>query len=179
LGFVIGEKRCRRLFDLGFLVENMFANDGVKFPHFQLLGRRALVLGRGVEMPRTSRGDQFNFVAHGSHSLKFLTSDTQLSEDGVDPLLIDDAHSVAGYPQPHETLFAFDPKPMHMQVWQKAAAGSIVGVGYVVSSNGTLPCHLTNSGHRIGLQPAMAGSMTLAGLRQIFPQTPSSSLKGF
>jgi hypothetical protein len=142
----------------------MLADHRIEFLHFQLFRRGALVLGRGVEMPRTRGGNQLDFVTHGSRSLKLFASGAQFGENGVDPLFVDDAHPMAGYAQAHETLLAFDPEPMDVQIRQKAAAGSVVSVGYIISSDGALARHLTDSGHRIGLQLVMTGFMTLAGL---------------
>ena len=131
----------------------MLADDRIKFFHLQLFGCGALVLGRSVEMPRTRRGNQLDFVTHGNRSLKLFTSGTQFGKNGVDPLLINDAHPVARHAQAYEALFAFDPEPMDMQVRQKTTTGSVVGVRYIISSDRALARHLTNSGHRMGLQP--------------------------
>ena len=142
----------------------MLANDRIEFLHLQLFGCGALVLGRSVEMPRTRRGNQLDFVTHGNRSLKLFTSGTQFGKNGVDPLLINDAHPVARHAQAYEALFAFDPEPMDVQVGQKAPAGSVIGVRDIISSDRALTRHLTDSGHRITLQRVMTGFMTLVGL---------------
>jgi len=88
----------------------------------------------------------------------------QISENDVDPLFINNAHTMTGHPQTYKSPFTLDPKPMHMQVWQKATTGSVVSVGYVISSDRTFARYLTDSGHRISLQPVMTGFMTLTSL---------------
>src|SRR5260370_25543468 len=50
--------------ELGFLVENVLARDGIEFLDLHLSGHRLLVLGRGVEVPGPGRGLQLDLVAH-------------------------------------------------------------------------------------------------------------------
>jgi hypothetical protein len=52
------------LFDLGFLVSNVLTGHRIEFFDFDLLGRRLLVLGGGVEMTRACGRFQFDLVAH-------------------------------------------------------------------------------------------------------------------
>jgi len=156
--------RHRHSLDLGFLIGNMLANDRIELFHLQLFWRSPLVLGRGVKMPRTRGGNQLDFVTHGNCSLNFFAPATQFSKNSVNAFFVNDAHSMAGHAQAHETPFAFDPEPMDVQVGQKAPAGSVIGVRDIISSDWALTRHLTDSGHRITLQRVMTGFMTLVGL---------------
>jgi hypothetical protein len=72
----------------------------------------------------------------------------QIDKHGVNPFLIDDTHTVRGDAQADKTLFAFNPKPMDMQIRQKPAPG-FIGMRNIISSDRTLTRHLANSGHRI------------------------------
>src|SRR5205823_5337806 len=50
--------------ELRFLVEDVLAGDGIEFLDLHLFRHRFLVLGRGVEVPGSSRGFQFDLVTH-------------------------------------------------------------------------------------------------------------------
>src|SRR5690606_9491127 len=54
------------LLDLAFLVDHVLAHHRVELLHLKLLGHGALVLGRGVEMPRAGAGDHADLVSHGN-----------------------------------------------------------------------------------------------------------------
>tara|TARA_A100001388_G_scaffold60757_1_gene42051 strand:- start:10 stop:318 length:309 start_codon:yes stop_codon:yes gene_type:complete len=59
--------------------------------------------------------------------------------------LVNNPHTFRGDFELHETLFAFQPKPMLLNVRQEPAPGFVVGVRYIVSTLGPLPRHLTYS----------------------------------
>src|SRR5256885_13694251 len=52
------------LFDLCFLVDDVFARPGVVLLHLDLVGRGALVLGGRVEVAGARRGFELDFLAH-------------------------------------------------------------------------------------------------------------------
>jgi hypothetical protein len=52
------------LLDLGFFVSDVLAHDRVELLDLHLIRVEALVLGRGVVMPRARGGYQLDFVAH-------------------------------------------------------------------------------------------------------------------
>lgn len=58
-----------QLFDLGFFVDHMLADDWIKFLHLELVRRRSLVLAGGVEMSRPGRRNHPNLVSHVVYSL--------------------------------------------------------------------------------------------------------------
>src|SRR5687767_15989641 len=59
------------LFQLGLFVENVLARLGIVFLDLELVGRGALVLGRGVEMAGAGRGLELDLFAHGYFPLFF------------------------------------------------------------------------------------------------------------
>lgn len=52
------------LFDLRFLIQHVFAHDGVKFIALHFFRMIALIFCRRVVMAGPSRGYEFNFVCH-------------------------------------------------------------------------------------------------------------------
>ena len=51
---------CGRLLDLGFLVEDVLADDRIEFPDLHLASLVTLVLGRGIEKAGAGGGHQGN-----------------------------------------------------------------------------------------------------------------------
>lgn len=56
----------KQLFQFGFFVQYMFTHYWIKFFDFEFARHGAFVFGSGVKMASTSRGFQFDFVAHCS-----------------------------------------------------------------------------------------------------------------
>src|SRR5918996_2096216 len=59
------------LLQFRLFIENVLAGFGIVFLDLQLVGRGALVLGRGVEMAGAGRGLELDFLAHGYFPLFF------------------------------------------------------------------------------------------------------------
>lgn len=133
----------------------MLTNDWIILIHLQFLWCSALVFSRCVEMPGAGGRNQFNLVTHNQYSSNLLATGTQLIENRVNPLFIDDTHPMRRYAQLYKPPLTFHPKAMFVQIWQKPAPGFVIGVGYIISGDWTLASHLTDSRHRISLQPAI------------------------
>jgi hypothetical protein len=138
---------AQQLLDFGFLENHMLANHGIKFFDLHFFGHGALVLGGGVEITSSSAGHQTNLVTHDFGSLDLLTLGAQVSNDLVDTQLVDDAHALGGQTQTDETLFAFHPETVVVQVRLEPALGFVVGVRDVVANDWTLAGNLANLGH--------------------------------
>ena len=54
----------RNLLDFAFFIDDMLADYRIKFLDLHLLRHVLFVLGGGVEVPRASTRDQFDFVTH-------------------------------------------------------------------------------------------------------------------
>src|SRR5574343_440660 len=106
----------------------------------QFFRRRALVLGSGVEVSGTSRRFQLDLFAtafsHFSYpSLLDFAAGTQVGQNGVDALLVDDAQASVGNTQTHEAVFSIDPETTILQVRQEAALRFVIGVGNIVPNH--------------------------------------------
>src|SRR5579875_2301585 len=130
--------------DLAFLVDHVFADDGVVFPDLHLVG--------GVEVAGAGRGNQADLVAfacHGEFSLHLLAACAQVREHGFDAVLVDGAQRLAGHAQFHPALLAGHPEPAFVQVGQPASLGLVVGVRHVVAALHALSGNLADSCHGI------------------------------
>eukprot|EP00825_Cyclidium_porcatum_P005651 TRINITY_DN1276_c0_g1_i1.p1 TRINITY_DN1276_c0_g1~~TRINITY_DN1276_c0_g1_i1.p1 ORF type:complete len:146 (-),score=14.48 TRINITY_DN1276_c0_g1_i1:4-441(-) len=138
------------LLQLDFLVSNMLTSLRVVLHELQLFRRRALVLGGGIEVPGASCRFQLDFFATAfSHfiypSLSDFAASTQIGQDGVNAVLVDQAQTGVGNAQAQEAVFRFDPETTVLQVRQETAFGSIVGMGNVVPNHRAFtryPCTL-------------------------------------
>jgi hypothetical protein len=86
-----------------------------------------------------------------SYSLNLFAAGPKVSQDDLDTLLVDDAHTLRGYPQRDKTLLRFHPKTVLVQIGQKTPFGTIFCVGNIVSRYWTLAGNLTYSGHGLSL----------------------------
>jgi len=116
----------------------VFANGRVVLLGFHLLGMQTLVLCHGVVMAATSTGDEFDFVTHISilRRLNALTIGTQVNENFLDTVLVDDAKALVRDAQTYETLLGFDPKTLVLQVRQEATTSFIMCVRNVIEGAG-------------------------------------------
>jgi hypothetical protein len=138
-----------QLLDFGFFEDHVLTDFWIKFLDFHFFRHGALVFGGGIKITSTSSGNEANFVAHDESSLDLLTLSTQVSDDLFDAQLVDDAHGLSGQTQTDETLFAFHPETVIVQVRFEPALGFVVGVRYVVPNHRTLAGNLANLGHAV------------------------------
>jgi hypothetical protein len=77
-----------------------------------------LVLGHRVVMAGSGAGDEFDFVTHGSvlPQLNFLTGGTQVSNDLLDTVLVNEFQALVRNTQTYETLLGLEPKALALQV---------------------------------------------------------------
>jgi hypothetical protein len=66
--------------------------------------------------------------------LNALSAGTQVGQDLLDAVLVDNPKAFVGNTQTHETFLGLDPKAPALQIWQKAAAGPVFRVGNVVAA---------------------------------------------
>src|SRR4029077_8305023 len=76
-----------------------------------------------------------------------LAPRAQVSEHGVDAILVDQAQGCAGYPQANPAVFALDPETAVLQVRHEPALGFVVGVGNVVPDHRALARDFTYACH--------------------------------
>ena len=76
-----------------------------------------------------------------------LAAGTDVGQDRFDTQFVDDAHALGGNTQLDETLLAFNPETVCLQVGQEATLGSVVRVGTVVTHDRTLTGYLAYSRH--------------------------------
>ena len=114
---------ARALFDLGFGVEHVLANDRIVLLHCQFIRRVALVLVGRVVVAGTRAGDQFDFISHDDSlavldgiGSDLLSASANVGEHRIDTLLVDYPHTMGRDFQPDEALFAVNPEAMKMQV---------------------------------------------------------------
>jgi hypothetical protein len=107
-----------RLSDFGFFIKYVLANGRIVLFGLHLFGMQTLVLCHGVVVTTTSTGDEFDFVTHISflRRLNALTVGTQVNENFLDTVLVDDAKALMRDTQTYETLLGFDPKTLELQI---------------------------------------------------------------
>ena len=84
-------------------------------------------------------------------SLFALAAGAQIGQNGVDALLVDDAHALGGHAQLHEALLAGHPETVGVQVRQETPARPVVGVGNVVTRLRAFSRYLAYLGHDLSL----------------------------
>jgi hypothetical protein len=96
---------------------------------------QTLVLCHGVVVATTSTGDEFDFVTHISilRRLNALTVGTQVGENFLDTVLVDDAKALVRDAKTYKTLLSFDPKTLALQVRQEAATSFIMCVRNIIA----------------------------------------------
>ena len=137
------------LFDLCFFVNHVLANSWIVLLGFHLFRMQALVLGHCVVVARSGAGNQFDFVTHCSilPRLNALTAGTQIGNDLLDTMLVNDSQALVRDAQTYESLLCFEPKALVLQVWQEAATSFIVCVRNVIARLRPFPRHLAYLGH--------------------------------
>ena len=75
------------LLNLGFFIDNVFANHGVVFFELELVRCISLILCRCIVVTSTRTGDQFYFVSH-RFLLYFFASRSQVCEHCVDTIFV-------------------------------------------------------------------------------------------
>ena len=78
------------LFDLGFFVDNMLANDRIKFLDLHFVRHGSLVLARGVVVPGSRRRYQFDLFSHG---LDLLSTGAKITNDLFNTQLVNNPHA--------------------------------------------------------------------------------------
>src|SRR5690606_14110527 len=122
------------LLQLGFLVFDVLARDRIELLDQHLFRRRALVLGRGVEVPGARGGlelDLFTYtLGHGvllwTRWLNGFAAGAQVRQHGLDAVLVDGAQRARAHAQANPAVFAFDPELAVLQVREEAALGLVV-----------------------------------------------------
>jgi hypothetical protein len=73
---------------------------------------QALVLGHCVVVARSGTGDEFDFVTHGGllRRLNALTVGSEVSNNLLDTVLVNDSEALVRDAQAYETLLGFKPK---------------------------------------------------------------------
>jgi hypothetical protein len=96
---------------------------------------QALVLGHCVVVARSGTGDEFDFVTHGGllRRLNALTVGSEVSNNLLDTVLVNDSEALVRDAQAYETLLGFKPKTLVLQVRQKATSSFIVCVRNVIA----------------------------------------------
>ena len=82
-----------------------------------------------------------------NQALDLFAAGTEVGNNHVNAQLVDGAHTLGGNTQTHKTLFAFHPETMVVQVREEPALGFVVGVGNIITGDGTLPGNLANFRH--------------------------------
>ena len=125
----------------------MLARDGVVFFTLQLVGRITLVFHCGVEVTGIGTGNKFDFFTHNITPLYLFATAAHVCQHDINPDLVDHPHTLRGQTQANPAVLAFHPEAVGVQIGQKAAPGSVIGVGHIVPGYGALACDLTYSGH--------------------------------
>jgi hypothetical protein len=146
-GFV--GRRYNQLLDFGFFENHVLTDFWIKFLDFHFFRHSALVFGRGIKITSTGARNETNFITHDTGSLDLLTLSTQVSNNLFDAQFIDDAHGLSGQTQTDETLFAFHPETVVVQVRLEPALGFVIGVRNVVTNDWTLAGNLANLRHAV------------------------------
>jgi len=79
--------------------------------------------------------------------LDLFASGAKISQDLVNPVLINITQASAGYFQLDPAILTLHPEAVSVQIWQKAPTRSVFRVRNVVSSDRTLSGYLTDLGH--------------------------------
>jgi hypothetical protein len=146
------------LFNLSLFVSYVLANNRIKFHDLHLLRLGTLVFGGGVKVACASCGFKFNLFAH--HVLRWglkwcalqanlygFAASTNAGEYGINAALINQAQTSACESQAYPAIFTLYPKATRLQVRQKAAFCSIVGVRYVVANHRFFTSYLAYFSH--------------------------------
>jgi hypothetical protein len=86
------------------------------------------------------------FLQPDSDYLDF-TAGTQVHEDCIDTLFVNQSKTGVGDAKAHPAIFGFDPKAAVLQIRQKPALRFVVGMGNLVSDHGAFTRDLTNARH--------------------------------
>jgi hypothetical protein len=76
-----------------------------------------------------------------------LTAFTQVCENSINAIFVDQAQSGAGNAQAHPTVFALYPETAILQVRQEPALGFVVGVGNIVSDHWAFARYVADACH--------------------------------
>jgi len=137
------------LSNFGFFIKHVLPNGRVVLLGLHLFRMQTLVLCHCVVVASSRTGDEFDFVTHGSilRRLNALAVGTQVSENFLDTVLVDDAQALVGDAQTDESLLGFDPKPLALQIRQKATTSFIMSVRNIIAGLRPFPRHLAYLGH--------------------------------
>ena len=83
--------RGRVLLDLSFLVEYVFAHDGVVFPKLELFCVTSLVLGRRIVVAASGGRYQLYFLTHNQSASQLDAALVQIGKHGIDAFFVDDS----------------------------------------------------------------------------------------
>ncbi len=72
---------------------------------------------------------------------------TKLCDNHINPLLVDDAHTLGRNAQLHEAVFAFQPESVVMDIRYKPSLGLVMRVRDVIAADRPLACYLAYFGH--------------------------------
>lgn len=128
----------------------MLTNDRIVFHQLHLFRMIAWIFGGGYEVTGSRSGFQFDFSCNGCHSISpsklyFLAFFTELVENFFNTQFINNSHTFSAYFQGNIAIFFFYPKAVRFDVRQKASSSFVVGMRYVVSSDGSLASDLAYS----------------------------------
>jgi hypothetical protein len=113
----------------------MLASDWIELLDLHLLRHGALVLGRGVEVTGAGAGLEFDFFTHDRYSLDLLASGTQVSQNGIDAILVDRAQCGVSDTQADPAVLALYPEFAILQIRQETTLGLVISVGYVIPNH--------------------------------------------
>jgi hypothetical protein len=120
----------------------MLADDGIEFLDLHLFRHGAFVFGGRVEMTGAGAGNEFDFIAHGLGPLNFFPAFTNVGKHGVDAVLVDDPHTLAGNAQAYPAVLALDPETVLVQIRIEDSLGFVVSVRNVMAYNTSLARYL-------------------------------------
>jgi hypothetical protein len=125
----------------------VLADFGIVLGDLHFARHGLLVLGGRVEVARTSGRLKLDLFAHDWNSLSDFAACAQISEHNVDTVFVDRAQTGCGNTQAHPMVFAFNPETTILQIREKTALRSIVGMGNVVPYHRALARYLADSRH--------------------------------
>ena len=106
-------------------------------------------------------------------SLYLFAAGAQVSKNGLDAILVNDAHTLAGNTQADEAFFGLHPETVLVEVRQKTTTGAVLCVRYIVTGDRALAGDLTYSCHD-PYSPKCGNLLKICGLTGAQNGTPAA-----
>jgi len=116
------------LFDFGFFIYNVFADNGIKFFDLHFFGHSPFVFCCCIEVSGAFGRNQFNFIAHFFILLRDVAGFTQIGKNSIDASLVNDTHAFGGNSEANPAVFALYPESVMLQIRTKASFSFVVSV---------------------------------------------------